>query len=293
MKTLFCLGIAFLALAAVCVAQDRIFEWVKASDELAQLDPMDYHAGRAYHPAAGGGNIHIDVAAKLPVTVAMAPDDEWIALTQHPEVPPHLDLLCMREHVTSTTYECHLPDARPMVLLVRDERASGRAMVQSTIAVIGGPKKLVDPNDLKITYYSWDCVQNCAQPEFEWSVLVKEKYPLSSTPKVYSILTPDRDGEPVWVKIKSPIPMTVAVMPAALADKVYDEPSTLSSALDSTPCKQRGVQSLTFRCNVNLADGRESLVLLPQPGVAVPHKKVEIEMQANECTANCSLLQKH
>jgi hypothetical protein len=52
------------------------------------------------------------------------------------------------------------------------------------------------------------------------------------------------------------------------------------------------VQSLTFSCNVNLADGRQSLVIMPQPGVNVPHKKAEIEMQANECTANCALLKK-
>ena len=66
----------------------------------------------------------------------------------------------------------------------------------------------------------------------------------------------------------------------------------LSSTLESTSCKQRGVQSLSFSCNINLADGRQSLVILPQPGVSVPHKKAEIEMQANECTANCNLLQK-
>ena len=180
-----------------------------------------------------------------------------------------------------------------MVLLVRDERIADRPTMQSIVAVLGvGPRRFISPNDLKISYYRWDCVQNCIQPEFAWSVLVKEKYELSTTPKVYSLLTPDRDGEPVWIRIKAPVPMTVAVLPSAVADKIYDDPSTLSSALDSTSCKQRGVQSLSFSCNVNLADGRESLVVLPEPRGSVPHKKAEIEMQANECTANCEMLNK-
>lgn len=295
MRKLFWLGTILLAFAALAAAQDRVFDWIHASDEMVQLDPMDTHAGRIYRPAEGGGNMHIDIQAKLPVTVAMVPNDQWQAAVAHPEPNPHLEFLCMREHVTSTTYECHLPSDRPMVLLVRDERVSNRAAIQNIVAVLGvglGPRKFVSPNDLKISYYRWDCVQNCIQPEFGWSVLVKEKYELSTTPKIYSLLTPDRDGEPVWIKIKAPIPMTVAVLPSAMADKIYDDPSKMSAVLDTTSCKQRGVQSLSFSCNVNVGDGRESLVIMPQPGVNVPHKKAEIEMQANECTANCEMLPK-
>ena len=84
--------------------------------------------------------------------------------------------------------------------------------------------------------------------------------------------------------------LIVALVPSTVADKIYDDPSSLASALDSTSCKQRGVQSLSFSCNVNLADGRQSLVVLPESHGDVPHKKAEIEMQANQCTANCDLL---
>ena len=152
MKKLFWLGTILLTVAATSAAQDKVFQWVKASDEAVQLDPMDYHTGHVYHAEPDGGNIHVDIQSRLPVTIAMAPP------TQRPEMSPHLDLRCMREHVTSTIYECHLPDDRPMMLLIRDERVSGRAMLHSMIATIAGPKKLVDPNDLKITYYRWDCV---------------------------------------------------------------------------------------------------------------------------------------
>ena len=167
-------------------------------------------------------------------------------------------------------------------------------MVQHVAAVfgVGLPRKFVSPNDLKITYYGWDCVQYCIQPEFGWSVLVKEKYELSTTPKVYSLLSPDHNGQPVWIRIKAPIPMTVALLPSIVADKIYDNPSSLPSVLESTTCKQRGVQSLAFSCNVNLADGRQSLVVLPEPRGSVPHKKAEIEMQSQQCREHCELLPK-
>ena len=293
MKRLIWLGTVLLTFAVMAMAQEKVFDWVHASDETAQLDPMDYHVGRVYRPAPSGGNMHIDIQAKLPVTVALAPNDEWEAMAQNPGAPPHLDFLCLRDHIMNTTFECHLPDGRPMVLLIRDERTPDRAAVQGIVAVFGhGAKQFISPNDLKITYYRWDCVQNCIQPEFGWSVLLKEKYDLSTTPKVYSLLTPDRNGQPVWIRIKAPVPMTVALLPSTVADKIYDDPSSLSSVLQDTSCKQRGVQSLSFSCNVNLADGRQSLVVLPEDRGRVPHKKAEIEMQANECTANCNLLPK-
>lgn len=293
MKRLYWLGIFLLSFAALTAAQDKAFDWVRASDESAQLDPMDYHAGRVYRPGSQGGNLHVDIQSKLPVTIALAPNDEWTAALQNPGAVPHLDFLCVREHVVNTTYECHLPNDRPMVLLVRDERRPDRAVIQGVEAVLGGgARRFVSPNDLKITYYRWDCVQNCIQPEFQWSVLVKEKYELSSSPKVYSLLTPERDGQPVWIRVKAPIPMTIALLPSEVADKIYDDPSSLSSALESTSCKQRGVQTLNFNCKVNLGDGRQSLVVVPEGHGNVPHKKAEIEMQSLQCTEHCDLLNK-
>lgn len=293
MKRLCWLGVLLSAFAALAAAQDKVFDWVRASDEAAQLDPMDYHAGRVYQPGSQGGNLHVDIQSKLPVTIALAPNDEWTAALQHPGDAPRLEFMCIREHVVNTTYECHLPNDRPMVLLVRDERRPDRALVQGIGAVFGhGSARFISPNDLKITYYRWDCVQNCIQPEFQWSVLVKEKYELSSAPKVCSLLTPERDGQPVWIRVKAPVPMTVALLPSDVADKIYDDPSGLSSALESTSCKQRGVQTLNFNCKVNLADGRQSLVVVPESHGNVPHKKAEIEMQSMQCTENCDLLNK-
>ena len=294
MKKHYWLGIAILFFAALAAAQqEKTFDWVHDTDEAAQLDPMDYHAGRVYRPGAQGGNLHVDIQSSMPITIAMAPNDQWTGAVRSPGPTPRLEMFCVRERVMNTTYECHLPDSRPMVLLIRDERRPDRAVAQSIVAVMGhGARRFVSPNDLKITYYRWDCVQNCIQPEFQWSVLLKDKYELSSTPKVYSLLTPERDGQPVWIRVKAPVPMTLALLPSEVADKIYDDPSTLASALEGAPCKQRGVQSLNFSCKVNLANGRLSLLVVPEGRGDVPHKKAEIEMQSLQCNEHCDLLNK-
>ena len=292
MRKAILLGLLVL-LSASCWAQDKVFDWVRASDEFAQLYPADYHAGRVYRPGNDGGNMHVNIEAKQPVTIAIAFSREWNEAQEHPETISDLEFRCMREHVVNTTYECHLPPNRPMVLLVRDERTQDRAIYKGIDAMLGqGARQLVSPNDLRITYYSWSCVQNCLQPEFQWVLLLKEKYELTSVPKIYSLLTPERDGQQVSVRIKAPVPMTIALLPSQSTDQIYDKPDTLGSALANTSCKQRGVQSLSFECTVNLADGRQSLVVVPDSTAKVPHKKAEIEMQAVECRANCDLLKK-
>jgi hypothetical protein len=286
------LGLVLVSLCGLSLAQDKVFDWVRASDEISQLDPADYHAGRVYRPGPDGGGMHVDIQAKRPVTIAMAFASDWNAWTQHPEAQTELELRCVREHVTSTNYECHMPPSRPMVLLIRDERNADRAVLTGIGVVLGrGVRQFIAPNDVTVSYYSWTCVQNCIQPEFQWFSLVREKYELTSVPKIYSILTPERDGQQVNVRIKAPVPMTVALLPSELADQVYDNPGALSSALSKTSCKQRGVQSLSFDCTVNLADGRQSLVVVPDPG-KIPHKKAEIELQTVQCSANCDLLSK-
>jgi hypothetical protein len=267
----------------------RTFDWVSASVESVQLDPADYHTARVYRPGPDGGNMHVIIEAKQPVTLAMTGAEEWTAAQGHPETWSNLEYRCLREHVTSTTYECHLPPSRPMVLVIHDERTPERALVQGIGAILGkgGARMLVAPNDVAITYHSWSCVANCVQPEFQWVRLVKEKYELSAVPKLYSILTPEQDGQKLWMKIKAPVPMTLGVLPAALADQIYDKPDQLSSALAQTSCKQRGVQTMEFDCFFNLADGPQSLLVVPNDK---SHKKAEIEVQTYKCVANCGLL---
>src|SRR5262249_28161097 len=134
-------------------------------------------------------------------------------------------------------------------------------------------------------------VQNCDQPDFGWVRQVKEKYQLTNIIKVYSGLQADHDGTQVSIKVKSPVPMAVAVLPAPVAGKLYGKPDMFESAGAHNSCQQRGVQSSTFQCTLNLADGPQSLVLLPETGTTIPnHKKAEVEMQAIKCVDNCAFL---
>lgn len=286
------LGI-LLALPAVFLwgQPPRTFDWVRASDEFVQLDPSDFHAGRVYRPGSQGGNMHVLIHAKRPVTLAMAWAHEWNEALQHPEIFGNLEYRCVREHVLDTTYECHLPSDRPMVLVIHDERTADRAILQGIGVLVGrvGARHLVSPNEVQITYHSWQCVQNCVQPEYEWSRIVKEKYELTAAPKLYTVLTPQYDGQRMWMKVKSGAPITVAVLPAKIADQVYDNTETLASALSQTACKQRGVQSMEFECRINRADGPQALIVLQESPVR-SRKKAEIEFQALKCTANCELI---
>lgn len=311
---------AFLAIlamilfaAAAFAQQSRVFNWLPANDETVRLDPANYHTGRTYRPNAVGQNNHVDIKAEKPVTIFMAPAEDWNQALQHPEAIAHLRQFCLREHVLETTYVCEMP-AEPMTLVIRDERNSPDDAVFAGLGAVLNPDDKADraigegiatiltgqgsatrrfkaPNDVHIQYYRWDCVENCVQPEFQWTRQIKEKYDLSSFLKVYGGFRPDHNGEQVSIKIKSPVPMVVAMLPSQVADQLHSQPGTLESALQKNQCQQRGVQSLQFECSFNLDDGPQSLVVVPEAGEKVPHKKAEIEMFAARCVANCELLQ--
>ena len=296
MKILKTVSLLLFLLGTTAWAQDsaKTFGWVRASDEMVQLDPGDYFSGRVYRPGPDGGNMHIILNARLPITVAMVPAEQWKYTQQHPGAETQLDYHCMREHITSTTYECHLPPNQHMVLVLYDERRGDRAIFRGIGVIIdkGVVRKFVSPNVVEVTYHSWSCVTNCLEAEFGWVKLSKEKYEVTENPKLYGLATPVNDGQKLWVKIKAQVPMTLAVVPSGIGDQVYDKPDTLSSVLSQTACKQRGVQSLEFNCTFNVADGPQSLLVLPDQPLK-KHKKAELEVQTYKCVANCYLLEKN
>src|SRR6266481_9233152 len=79
----------FCALAANSHAQNQIV-WTAANSETIPLEPASLHAARVYHPAVGGGNLHVGIESRYPVTIAMAWADEWNAAMQHPDAPVNL-----------------------------------------------------------------------------------------------------------------------------------------------------------------------------------------------------------
>jgi hypothetical protein len=271
-------------LATLTFGQDRAFDWTPANSETIPMEPASLHAGRVYYPAAGGGNMHIGIESRFPVTVAMTWADEWSNAMRYPDAPVNFSFLCVKEHVTSTIYECHLPSERPMILTFRDERKPEKPIVSTIGAILGpGVRQFISPNDLHIQYY------NYIQPEFHWRRILDEKYQITPAPKAYSLMTPDHDGQELKVKIKSPIPLTVALLPSHLADQIYDKTVTLTDALDKTGCKERGVQSMSFNCTFNVANGTQTLLILPDIDFS-GHKKADVEIETVKCVEHCEYL---
>ena len=272
------------AFATNSYAQNPAVTWIAADNETIPLEPASLHGARVYHPAVGGGDMHVQIDSRYPVTVAMTWADEWNASMQHPDAPAHFSLLCVKEHVTSTIYECHLPSERPMIITFRDERRPEKPVVATIGAILGpGARQFMSPNDLHIQYY------RVLQPEFHWRRILDEKYQITSVPKVYSLMTPDHDGQELSVHIKSPIPLTVALLPSHLADQVYDNAVSLTDALDQTGCKERGVQSMNFNCTFNVANGSQTLLVRPDIDFS-GHKKATVAVDTFKCVERCELL---
>jgi hypothetical protein len=315
-KTPLLLGfLLFSAFAAPSFGQvpERVFNWQPGNQEDVRLDPANYHAGQTYHAGGDGGNMQVDIKSELPVTIFLARAGEWNAALKNPEGLGNLQQLCQREHVVETRYTCFVPP-EAMTLVIRDERNSPdqavfaglgavlnpnnraeRAVGEGIAAIFTGQgsatRRFKAPNDVHIQYFRWVCVENCIQPRFQWTEQVKEKYNLTSFLKVYGGFAPDHDGAQVSIKIKSPVPMVVAMLPSDVANQLHARPETLEAALEKNACQQRGVQSLEFQCTFNLGDGPQSLIVAPESTERVPHKKAEIEMQFVKCVANCEMLE--
>jgi hypothetical protein len=291
MRNLSIFAVLACAFAATASAQDnRVFDWTPANAENITMEPASMHAGRTYHPAAGGGNMHVGIESRYPVTIAMTWADSWNAAMQHPDAPVNFEFLCVKEHVTSTTYECHLPSERPMIITFHDERKPEKPVVSAVSVILGpGVRQFIPTSDVHIQYYSWSCVDNCVLPCFEWRRILNEKYQVTTAPKVYSLMTPDHDGQELSVKIKSPIPLTVALLPSHLADQVYDKSVTLTDALNQTGCKERGVQKMNFNCTFNVANGTQTLFIAPDIAFS-GNKKANVEVNTVKCVDHCDLL---
>ncbi len=283
MRTSAVIAAVLCILATLTFGQDRAFLWTPANNETIPLEPAGLHAGRVYYPAVGGGDMHVQIDSRYPVTVAMAWADEWNAALR-PGAPANFSFLCVKEHVTSAIYECHLPSERPMIITFRDERRPEKPVLSTIGAILGpGVRQFISPNDLHIQYY------NCIQPEFHWRRILNEKYQITPVPKAYSLMTPDHNGQELSVKIKSPIPLTVALLPSHLADQVYDKTVTLTDALDQTGCKERGVQKMSFNCTFDVANGTQTLLILPDIDFS-GHKKADVEVDTVKCVEHCEYL---
>jgi hypothetical protein len=82
--------------------------------------------------------------------------------------------------------------------------------------------------------------------------------------------------------------MTVAIVPSRVADELRENPDSVVSVLDGRSCMEKSVRSAAFECTFDLADGSQFFVAVPEVGSKVPpNKKVEVEVAASKCIANC------
>jgi len=293
-KGLFVLVITFgLSMTAVRAwgAQESSFDWLAANDESFRLDPADYHAGRVFKPGDQAGNVHVDIEAQEPVTVQMAPAEQWSEAIRHPELFPRITFRCVREHVTKATYVCDVAPRRPMTLVIRDERNSERTAVTAFSASLndhGTVREFLSPNDIHIQYYRWACVENCNPPRYQWISELKESYEPTSELKIYDGITAERDGEPFSVKVNSPVPMTIAILPSRLADELREKTDHLDAVLGNRSCMEKSVRTAAFECTFDIADGPQSFIAVPEMRSKTPtNKKAEVEVIASKCVANC------
>jgi len=70
---------------------------------------------------------------------------------------------------------------------------------------------------------------------------------------------------------------------------VHDKTVSLTDALDQTGCKERGVQSMSFNCSFNVANGSQTLFILPDITFS-GHKKANVEVNTVKCVEHCDLL---
>lgn len=284
-------------LAVPAAAQQKVYDWVRDNNELVRLNPGVRQKTHLYNPGTGG-NIKLEVTAEKPVTVAVVQRRDWDDATQDPQSisrpweTDHLQYRCVQEHVLSTSYSCYLPASDDSVaLILRDERAFDRAVLSQLSNALGVPH-VADAfgtgNEVQLQYYRWSCVENCYPPQYRGYRLAKEKYQLANVLKAYSLPLPEHDGEQVDVKLKSPVPMLVAVIPSDIAQQIYSKPEMLQSAVAGGICQQRAAQSVNFGCQLNPNGAAQSLILIPEPNVNVPAKsKAQIELTSVKCVANC------
>ena len=68
-----------------------------------------------------------------------------------------------------------------------------------------------------------------------------------------------------------------------------DPQAWLADVLDKTGCKERGVQSLGFNCTFNVANGPQTILVLPDINFS-GHKKANVEIETVMCVEHCELL---
>jgi hypothetical protein len=254
--------------------------WIATGRQNYRLEPGRWQAAGNYGP--GALHLNIGVRASSGINLGLVRAEDW----EHGRKAP---MQCQAHGLVNSTFTCDFEATEPMVLVIQDQRLPGDAIASAiTRGIRGAAAQFVSSNDVTLSTLEWGCVAGCS-PSWAWVNVSKEKYELFPIAKTYGPITPEYDGTEIRVKLNSKIPMLLAVMPVAIADQVRANPAQAESLLTGAPCKQRAAQKADFTCKINVKDGTQQVVLMPEPGIQLKKgKKAEVHVTMVRCVANCS-----
>ena len=279
----------------------KTYGWVAQATDTYRMGPGAYNGIAVFTPNGWEAlHIRLDITAREPVTVGVASLQDWNNAIQDRELLRKMDYSCLSAGVTRLSFSCDLaPSNVARVVVVRDmrrwEHRHRDDMDGPTISGVGAPLARMAynqflANEMDVTPYHWGCTSYCDLPDpprYAWVDLRREKFEITPVMKSYGPFTPQKDDDKIRVYVKTPFPMTVAVVPSPLADQLYAHKEQARQILSKTSCKQYGVQNSTFDCALQMSDGPQQVVLLPDVDIN-KKKKAHIEISTVRCVANCT-----
>lgn len=293
-----CLGAVF--------AQQKEYGWIPEGANTFRLGPGAYNGIAVFNPHGWEAiRVRLDIDAREPVMIGVVPLDDWNKAIQNHDLLQNLNYACLTQGVTRLNFSCDFyASYTSRVVVVRDmrrwehrdhDRDGNRDHDWPQVGGVGAPLARMAyegflANELHVVPFHWGCTANCDLPDpprFSWVDLRREKYEITSSMKSYGPFTPEKDDDKIRIYVKTPFPMTVAVVSSSLVDELYEHRDRAHEILSKTACKQYGVQKTSFDCTLQMSDGPQQVVLLPEVEIN-KKKKAEIEISTVKCVANCT-----
>jgi len=277
-------------------AQQKQYGWISEDSDTFRMAPGAYNGIAVYNPHGWEGlRIRLDITARDPIMIGVVPLDDWNKAVEHRELLDQLHYACLTEGVTHLNFSCDFYSSMTSrVVVVRDLRHMEHHMDRPIVAGVGAPMARMAfegyvANELNVTPFHWGCTEYCDLPDpprFGWVDLRREKFEITSSLKSYGPFTPEKDNDTLRIYVKTPFPMTVAVVSSSMVDELYENRDRATDILSRSSCKQYGVQKTSFDCTLQKDAGPQQVILLPEGNIN-KKKKAEIEISTEKCVANC------
>lgn len=315
---------AIFACLVSAYAQQKTYGWVPENSNTFRMMPGAYNGIAVFNPRGWEAmHIRLDINSREPVMIGVVTLDDWNKAVQNRDLLRNLNYACLMQGVTRLNFSCDFYAGNTArVVVVRDMRRwehrehrdrdgdrdrdedRDRDRDRDTdrdrhddypmVSGVGVPLAHMAfneyfANDIQVTPYHWGCTAYCNlpdPPQFGWVDLRREKFEITPEMKSYGPFTPEKNNDKIRIYVKTPYPMTVAVVPSATVDDLYAHKDDAREILSKTACKQYGVQKTSFDCSLQMSDGPQQVVLLPEVEIT-KKKKAHIEISTVRCIANC------